>query len=344
MFLDDPSFQGLGQNLVPFQAAAVVAHFDDNVAALMECGQGQGAPCGFARGHPFLRRFNAVVQRVANQMHQGVVDLFQHRLVDFGLLSNHLQLDVLAELGAQVPYQPWEATEGHGDREHANLEHILLQLPGVALQLGDAVPQVIRQVAIDRLKLFTDLGQHGLGDDQFPHQVDQVVDLVDANPDGAAILLTLCAPGGGFGRRLWGFALGGRCGGCRVGRRRCWVCRVLCHIVGRCRLLGSCLLPTACGLHAQFAFVFHPGKQLLNGLLGDVCGQNQLPAKVAAARIKFCQARNVGAVGAGFEFSQFAQLAEDAYRFVASLEHFGPGSEVNFPYARLLSGVGGGGL
>src|SRR5690606_19734149 len=81
----------LAQDALSVQALTVVADLDDDVPALVGRAHADGAGLVLARGDAFGRHFQAVVDRVAHQVHQRVDDLLDHALVQFGRLAPRLQ-------------------------------------------------------------------------------------------------------------------------------------------------------------------------------------------------------------------------------------------------------------
>ena len=84
-FGGQPLFQRFLADGVQRQAAAVVLHFDDDAAAQGIGAQPDGAPPGFARRLALVGRLDAVIDRVAQHVHQRVADALQHLLVQLGL-------------------------------------------------------------------------------------------------------------------------------------------------------------------------------------------------------------------------------------------------------------------
>ena len=64
--------------------------------------EGDDPGCRFAA--PFRRRFDAVIEAVADQMNQRIADFLDDRLVDFGLLAADLQFDQFAQFFACLLY------------------------------------------------------------------------------------------------------------------------------------------------------------------------------------------------------------------------------------------------
>ena len=93
-----------------------------------------------------------------------------------------------------------------------------LQVARVALELLHAVEQAVMQHRIQRGR---GLRQHGLGNDQLAHQVDDLVDFLHADADGSRFLVRVRGRRAGGARRLGdGFGSGGRLGHGGRGRSR----------------------------------------------------------------------------------------------------------------------------
>src|SRR3972149_4014560 len=86
-------------------------------------------------GEPFLRRFQAMVHRVPQQVDQRIADLIQQRPVQLDVFSFNHEFDLLAEPTRQVADQPGESIEPLPHRGHAGLQDLVLELGG---ELGDA--------------------------------------------------------------------------------------------------------------------------------------------------------------------------------------------------------------
>ncbi|MNI54086.1 hypothetical protein D3C73_1089640 [compost metagenome] len=106
---------------------------------------------------------------------------------------------------------------------------------------------------MDRVQRVRDLLEHGLGDDQFADQVDQRIDLVDADADGGFRFLA----GAGAGRRCGS-------GGCGGGHRR--GSRCLRGQAWRCSRTD-----------VQFAVVQHPGEGIFDLAARHLADQAQVP-------------------------------------------------------------------
>ena len=83
--------------------------------------------------------FDAVVDRVADQMHQRVGELVQHAAIQFGVGTFDLPADVLALGPRQVADGPLELVGDRGDGNHLGPHRAILQVvehPGLLVELG----------------------------------------------------------------------------------------------------------------------------------------------------------------------------------------------------------------
>ena len=129
------------------------------------------------------RGLDAVVDGVADQVHERLAELVDHRLVDARVLALQHQLDALALLAREVAHQPREALEDVADRQHPHVHDRLLQLRRGARHPVDGLEQ-LRPHAGQRLRdLPRQLAELRPVDDQLAHQVEQVIELgeVDAH-------------------------------------------------------------------------------------------------------------------------------------------------------------------
>ncbi len=71
---------------------------------------------------PGFGAFDTVIHGIAQQVHERIADLLHHRLVQFGFRTADDQVDVLAQLLADVAYHSAEAVERIPDRDHAQVQ------------------------------------------------------------------------------------------------------------------------------------------------------------------------------------------------------------------------------
>ena len=126
---------------------------------------------------------DAVVDGVADQVHERLAELVDHRLVDARVLALQHELDALALLAREVAHQPREALEDVADRQHPHVHDRLLQLRRGARHPVDGLEQVRPHAGQHLGHVPRELAELGPVDDQLPHQVEQVIELgeVDAH-------------------------------------------------------------------------------------------------------------------------------------------------------------------
>src|SRR5215212_1702501 len=93
---------GLLAELDRVDAGAVVGDLDDDLTALVAGAQGQHALRRLAGRLAGVRSLDAVVDRVAHEVGQRVLDRLEEGLVELGLAPLHLQPDGLLQLHAEV--------------------------------------------------------------------------------------------------------------------------------------------------------------------------------------------------------------------------------------------------
>ena len=103
-------------------------------------------------------RLEAVVDRVADHVDQGVRELVDHPLVQLGLLAADLEDHLLARGEAQVADDPAEPLEQRPDRHHPGVEHALLQPVGDPAQAVDRLGERLDLLArlADQVELVLD--------------------------------------------------------------------------------------------------------------------------------------------------------------------------------------------
>ena len=110
-----------------------------------------------------------------------------------------LQLDLLAETLAEVAHQAREAVEHEADGQHAHAHDAFLQRAHVALELRERAAQFAGLAAFERRG---ELAQYGLRDHELADGVQQLVDLLDADADRAAVRIGAACRGFGLGAAM----------------------------------------------------------------------------------------------------------------------------------------------
>ena len=158
-------------------ARAVVADFNVDLPAFVIGAQGEPALRWLAGLYADLRRLDAVVARVANQVHERVFDGLDDGAVEFGVGAVHLQANLLAEAHRHVAHHARQLVPDHADGLHARLHDALLQLGGDQVQaLRSGVESRIFPLGVELEDLVA--GQHQLAD-----QVHQLVQQPHADAD-----------------------------------------------------------------------------------------------------------------------------------------------------------------
>ena len=87
----------------------------------------------------FLGRFQAVINRVSDEMNQGIGDLLNHGLVQLGIFADQFQPDIFADLVRQVADHARKFTEHLADRKHPRLHDRGLQIAGHKIQAAECL-------------------------------------------------------------------------------------------------------------------------------------------------------------------------------------------------------------
>jgi hypothetical protein len=174
---------------------------------------------------PGSRGLDPVVDRVAHEMNERVLDRLDDRLVELGLAALHRDADLLAAGDCEVAHDARQLPPEPADRLHAGLRHALLQRGGDRVEpLGGRGERGLGARAADLEELVA--GEHELADEV--HQpIEQPHVDADRGIDGRPI-----AAGRVIGRRgRWR-----RRGGRRRGRRLCGT--QACQPAEQCRVIG----------------------------------------------------------------------------------------------------------
>ena len=298
-----------------------------------------------------------MVDAVAQQVHQGIVEPFDDRLVQLGLCPGRGQFDLLAQFAGQVAHQTPELAEGGAHGQHADTQSRVAKLVGQPLQdLGQ----------VDELRvafLAHHLGDLGLHDDQFAHQVDQRVQFLGRHPDAGGHLGRGRGLGFLFPQAAYGLLLGQ--GGfhlfpgnhAALGQDFAQAFALL-HDVGQ--ILGmqiSAFLEDFTDLlvvgvsvqglaalnerHLELAVVLHEQEYFLNVLLIRAGIQNGVPPEVALVRVQVLQIGQFVHVHEQFGGSEFAYLVEKGQGIGAQAEDVAVRFEPDSVYGGLarLSGI-----
>ena len=163
----------------------VVHQRDHDLARLLRGREQEGAGRRLAAGHAGRGGLDAVVDGVADEVHERLADLVDHRLVHPGVLALQDELDLLALLAGEVAHQPREALEDVADGQHPHVHDRLLQLRRDARHLADGLEQLRPRAGHHVGDLAGQLVELRAVDDQLADQVQQVVELGEVDPHHA---------------------------------------------------------------------------------------------------------------------------------------------------------------
>ena len=122
-------------------------------------------------------RLDAVIGAIAHQMGERILDQFEHLAVELGLGAVHFELDVLAELGAEIAHDARQFLPRIADRLHARLHHAFLQLG------GDVGKPLQRHLEVGILVPADDLKKLVAGQHQLRNRGHQMIERIDVDAD-----------------------------------------------------------------------------------------------------------------------------------------------------------------
>ena len=138
---DEALFDGAIADAFGVDAAAVIADLHIDLPPFVVGAETDAALRLLSRRQALRRRFNAVVDGVANQMRQRVADGFDQGLVQFGLAAFGFQMDFLAAGLRGVAHQAREAIPDIADRLQPRLHDGFLQFRGYQIELATGVQE-----------------------------------------------------------------------------------------------------------------------------------------------------------------------------------------------------------
>ena len=210
---DQAAARGGLEQALGVDAVAVVLDLDDDVVALLEGVERDGAHRRLAHRLARGARLDPVIDGVAHHVHERIAELLDDELVDLGLGAGDDQVDELVGVAADLADDARELVEHLPQRHHAHLEDALLHRPEVPVEGALQPLHVGRQLALDVLgaEPLDQPRQRGAHDRQLAHDVHQTVELVDVDAhrlghraDGAHVERELAAqesvPGAGVRR------------------------------------------------------------------------------------------------------------------------------------------------
>ena len=230
-------------------------------------------------------------------MHQRIVQLVEHGLIELRLAAFECQLDFLMQAAAQVVDQALEALKSRPQRQGAHAHRGLAKLRGQGFNLFRHSLHGAIFAAGGKLC------QPGLHSHQLADQIDQLVEFggSHANAGGLRFLV------GGTA------ALAGRL---YDGRRGC-----SCAVRRRTDLLDG-----------QFATALHENEDIADLVGSHGSGQNHVPGDVAALGIQFTDSRDGRSIRLDLKRSQMAQFAQQQQRIGPGSQQIGSRTKTDVPF------------
>ncbi|MNS25626.1 hypothetical protein D3C72_575240 [compost metagenome] len=137
------SFNDAATELFQVHAVTVVAQFKHQQTGLMGRAQANQTFRRLAGQQALLRGFDAVVDRVAQQVSQRRFELFQYVAIDLGLFAFNFQAHLFAQIAPQIPDHPHLPGQHIGKGPHATgqrrvVQHLrpLAGMPGELVEFG----------------------------------------------------------------------------------------------------------------------------------------------------------------------------------------------------------------
>src|SRR5208282_332347 len=180
---DDGAFDSLFAEAILAQAGAIVADFDIDLSTFMKGAQDQASASLLASLEADFWKFDAMVDGIAHQMGERILDGLDDGLVEFGLFALHLDAHFLAATESDVAHGSGKLAPDVSDGLHAGLHDFFLQFGGDEVHpLRDGLEAGIFHRVGDLQELVT--RQH-----QFADQRHQFVEHVDPDADRLGCLV-----------------------------------------------------------------------------------------------------------------------------------------------------------
>jgi hypothetical protein len=174
---DESVCDRLGAHRFAVDTSAIVGYADEDLGPGMARGELNIGSLRLARSQATGGGLDAMVHAVANQMHERIVQLVDHALVQFRLTTVEGQGHVFVQTPPQVEDQAGEAFEGRAQRHGAHAHRVIAQFAHQRLDfLRDCL-----QIAI--FAAGCDLAQPRLQGHQLPDHGDQRIELGCGNAD-----------------------------------------------------------------------------------------------------------------------------------------------------------------
>src|SRR5580692_5101193 len=178
------SFYGSRLDLLRVDAAAVVADFHDDLIALMVSLETDGSLGRLTSASALFGAFNAVSNRIPNQVRHWFGDGIQQALVQGSVLPIQNQVDLLVTLLGHVQNNAGKSPEQLLDRHHPDLHHGTLQIIQNPRLEGHGIGEAPADgfLGIAHCEFVECLLQHGFSNDQLAYEIEYGVDPLRIHP------------------------------------------------------------------------------------------------------------------------------------------------------------------
>ncbi len=166
------------------QAGPVVLDHDLHVVAALGGLEPHPPDLRLAGPPAHLRRLDAVVDGVADEVHERIRQLLHDELVQLHVPAHDHEVDLLAHLAGQLAHHARQLVEDLVEGDHPHLEDPGLQLGQLAFQRPAEELQLAALGGVRplRLQALGVGGERGPDEHQLPHHVHEPVELVDVHP------------------------------------------------------------------------------------------------------------------------------------------------------------------
>ena len=168
-------------------AAPVVFDLDVDMVAALVGVQPNKTLAGFPGLGAVGGGLDAVIDGVANDVHQGVAQFLDHLLVEFGVGAVDVELDLLAAFLRELAHDSQELVKNLPERHHARLHDAVAQFAGLALKRAAGLVEIAHgpgRGALfkpELLGIFVDLRRKK---DNFADHVHDLVEFFDVDANG----------------------------------------------------------------------------------------------------------------------------------------------------------------
>ncbi len=125
---DHAALDGLAAHRIQVDTGTVVAHFDNDIAALVGQAQLDSALLRLAEGATLFRAFQAMINRITQHVFQWRNHTLQHAAIHFAFGVADFETDLFIQFACHLAHDPPQARQQPLERHHARAHQAFLQL------------------------------------------------------------------------------------------------------------------------------------------------------------------------------------------------------------------------